>query len=94
MKDDVIKLFDDKEDNIGKEVFGNIESVSQTEYFQASQSGLKPQYKIVISEYDYENETIARYNSQVFAIYRTFLRNDEHIELYLTLKAGVHHGSG
>lgn len=99
MRDDIINLVSTTmiEDSIGnqtdietsKEVFCTIESISQSEYFQASQNGLKPQLKITMCEFDYSGETIAEYDEKKYAIYRTFIKNDERIELYLTGKAGV-----
>jgi SPP1 family predicted phage head-tail adaptor len=99
LRDDIINLISTSivDDDIGnqipqevsKEVFCTIESISQSEYFQASQSGLKSQFKITISEFDYDGETITEYNSKRFTIYRTYLKNDERIELYLATKAGV-----
>lgn len=99
MRDDIAYLISKSiiEDDIGnqieqetsKEVFCTVESISQSEYFQASQSGLKPQLKLTICEFDYSGETVVEYNLKRYSIYRTFLRNDEHIELYLTEKAGV-----
>lgn len=98
MRDDVAYLISTQitEDEIGnqieqevpKEVFCTMESVSQSEFFQAAQNGLKPQLKITISEFDYSGETVIEYHKR-YSIYRTFLRNDERIELYLTEKAGV-----
>jgi SPP1 family predicted phage head-tail adaptor len=99
MRDDIAYLISKTivEDEIGnqieqeeeKEVFCTVESITQSEYFQASQSGLKPQIKLTMSEFDYSGEAEVEYNTKRYAIYRTFLRNDEHIELYLTEKAGV-----
>ena len=99
MRDDVIRLvsFTIVEDKIGnqieqetlKQVFCTVESISQSEYFQGSQSGLKPQIKVTICEFDYSNEIEVEYNLKRYAVYRTYLRNDERIELYLTIKAGV-----
>lgn len=85
------------EDDIGnqieqetlKEVYCTVESISQSEYLQTFLSGLKPQIKITICWFDYSDEEIIKYNDKRYSIYRTYLRNDERIELYLTTKAGV-----
>jgi SPP1 family predicted phage head-tail adaptor len=99
LRDDIAYLISATitEDDIGnqieqetkKEVFCTVESITQSEYFQASQSGLKPQLKLTMSEFDYSGETLVEYNSKRYSVYRTFLRNDEHIELYFRVKAGV-----
>lgn len=71
-----------------KTVFADIQSISQKEFFQAGQSGLKPQYKILIWGFEYSGETAVELDSKRYSVYRTFLRNDEKIELYLTEKVG------
>jgi SPP1 family predicted phage head-tail adaptor len=99
MRDDIINLcsMGITKDEIGNqiptpsstEVFCTVESISQSEYFQASQKGLKPQLKITMWEFDYSGETTIEWNTKKYTVYRTYLRNDERIELYLTTKAGV-----
>ena len=99
MKDETIKLISSviAPDDIGnqieqetsREVFCTVESISQSEYFRASQSGMNPQVKVTMIEYDYSGEITVEYNSKKYSVYRTFLRNDERIELYLTQKTGV-----
>ncbi len=99
MRDEIISLISTSivaddignqiEQEVSKEVFCTIESISQAEYFSASQSGLKSQFKVTIFEFDYNGATIVDYNSKRYSVYRTYLRNDERIELYLASKAGV-----
>ena len=72
-----------------KSVFGSVESVSQNEFFSAGQSGFRADRKVTIWGFEYANETIAEIDSVRYSVYRTFLRNDEKIELYLTKKVGV-----
>lgn len=71
-----------------KTVFADIQSISQNEFFKAGQSGLKPQYKILIWGFEYNGETAIELDGKKYSVYRTFLRNDEKIELYLTEKVG------
>ena len=99
MTDDVIKLIGITvvKDSIGnqvkqeipKEVFCTIESITRAKFYQASQSGLKAQIKAVVCEFDYSGESLVEYASKRYSVYRTFTRNDERIELYLTMKAGI-----
>jgi len=72
-----------------KEVFCEFESVTQSEFFSASQQGFKSEFKIITSEFDYEDEQIAVFKTKRYAIYRTFLRKDDKINLYLAQKVGV-----
>ena len=71
-----------------KTVFADVQSISQNEFFKAGQTGLKPQYKILIWCFEYDGENAVELNGERYTIYRTFLRADEKIELYLTQKVG------
>lgn len=91
MRDDIITLVwplsggqEDKTD-----VFGRIESVSQSEFFAAAQNGLKPQYKVTLWEHDYNDQPIVIVNDKRYSVYRTYNRTDQKIELYLDGKIGV-----
>ena len=72
-----------------KEIFCEYESVTQSEYFAASQQGLKAEYKLKVHEFDYDDEQIAVFRGKRYSIYRTYLGKTEIIELYLGVKAGV-----
>jgi hypothetical protein len=72
-----------------RELFCEYESVRQSEFFAASQQGLKAEYKLLVNEFDYEGEEIAVFKTKRYSIYRTYLGKDENIELYLGIKAGV-----
>lgn len=75
---------------VTREVFARIESVSQSEFFEAARIGLTPSYKAVLSfAEDYGGEEIAEYNGQRYAIYRTFVTAAGQIELYLKRETGV-----
>ena len=45
-----------------REVFAEVKSISQSEYYTAAQSGIKPAYKFVLADYyDYDDEDIVKY---------------------------------
>lgn len=69
-------------------VFANKKSVSQSEFFNAGQVGLKPQYlfEIRLSEYGGEGELV--FNNKSYSIYRTYEKG-ENIELYCEARLGV-----
>lgn len=71
-----------------KTVFADVQSISQSEFFKAGQTGFKPQHKILIWGFEYDGENAIELNGERYKIYRTFLRADEKIELYLTQKVG------
>lgn len=91
MRDDIITLVwplsGGKEDKT--DVFGRIESVGQSEFFAAAQNGLKPQYKVTLWEHDYDGQTIVIVSGKRYSVYRTYIRPDQKIELYLDGKIGV-----
>lgn len=86
-------------DNIGNpiieetetEVFVDVLSVSQSEFFNAGQNGLKPEYKMILFTYDYGLQDKVKYNDKFYSVYRTY-QNGDKTELYLTAKVGVTYG--
>lgn len=65
------------------DVFAQVYSVSQAEFFNAGKEGLKPAavYAVRMMEYDGQDEI--EVNKERFVIYRTFMRSDGRIELYV-----------
>jgi hypothetical protein len=88
--DDIITLVWQTEDGEEKtEVMASVESVSQSEFFAAAQTGFKAQYKVSFWENDYDGQPLVEVGNGRYTVYRTYSRNDQKIELYLTDKAGV-----
>ena len=71
------------------DVFCNVQSISQSEWYQGGQNGLKPEYKITMFAPDYSGQKEVELNGVKYGVYRTYLRQDENIELYLERKVGV-----
>lgn len=71
------------------EIFAEKSSVSQTEFFSAGQSNLKPQLMFKVWQFEYNNEQELIHDNQSYVIYRTYLRTDEKIELYCEKRVGV-----
>lgn len=72
-----------------REVFCQMKSVSQSEFFGAGQLGLKPEYKAVMTTpLDYGGEEIAEYEGERYAVYRTYAPDGGQLELYLKREAG------
>ena len=76
-----------------RNVFCNISSVTASEFFEAGAVGISPEYRVTMFLYDYENEEIAELNGVRYGIYRTYIAQNETIELYLERKAGVSSGT-
>lgn len=73
-----------------REVFCQVHSISQKEFFKAGEQGLKPQFRFTIANYaDYQGEKIVVYHGVEHAVYRTYIRGTEEIELYAEEKVGL-----
>jgi hypothetical protein len=76
-----------------REVFCREASVGQKEFYQAQAVGMKPEIKLILSDYlDYEGEQLARYTPkgqrepQLFRVLRTY-RDGQELELVLYREA-------
>lgn len=63
--------------------------VSQSEFYSAGQIGISADFEFIISQFDYDGETMLTYNGQNLRIYRKYERNDNEIELYCEYAAGL-----
>ena len=72
-----------------RKVFAEVTSVGQSEWFEGGRQGLNPQYRFRMFSYDYQGESLLKYNNTIYSIYRTYVDKDEIIELYTELKKGV-----
>lgn len=70
-------------------VFCNVSSVSAAEFFDGGRNGLNPQFRMTMFFGDYEGETILEYNGATYAIYRTYQRKTDELELYVERKGGT-----
>ena len=63
-------------------VMCTVESVSRNEYYNALNAGVQPEYvfKIALAE-DYRNERIVKYRGQKFRVIRTYMTDDDGIEI-------------
>ena len=77
-----------------REVFVQVDSISQSEFYDAGRNGLNPEYRFRMFNGDYEGEELCEYNGQTYAIYRTYLRRDDTIELYVERKGGSNGTNG
>ena len=97
-RSDIIKLISVKrtQDEYGvwreelkyKQVFCSVQSITQTEFFEAGRNGLNPAFKFTIFFDDYENEPMVEYKGLTYSVYRTYLRKTDTLELYVERKGG------
>lgn len=71
-----------------KEVFCEVYSISQNEFFSAGKEGFRPSFRFDIFFDDYEGEQIVEYNGKRYFIYRTYQRDDT-MELYVEMRVGI-----
>lgn len=69
-------------------VFAYVSSVGMNEFYQAGIQGMKPEYRFLIWATEYNNEELLTYNDAVYSIYRTYLRDDGRVELYVEKRKG------
>ena len=72
-----------------KQVYCQVDSITQSEFFEGGRNGLNPSYKFVVFFGDYNNEPIVEYKDEIYAVYRTYLRRDDMIEIYVERKGGT-----
>ena len=71
-------------------VFADVSSVSQAEFFSGGRIGLQPSLKVVIYDFEYNDEPIVRFNNKLYSVYRTFYVNGtDRVELYLEERGGT-----
>lgn len=84
-QDDLGEWTETRKDNY---VFAMIESVSASEFYNASLQGLKAEYRAVIWIVEYHGEELVEMFGKIYNVYRTYRRDDGRIELYLNEKKG------
>lgn len=70
------------------EVFALVQSVTMYEFYQAGLEGMKPDYRFHVWLSEYNDQELVDYKGKRYEIYRTYIRNDGRIELYVNEKKG------
>lgn len=84
------------QDNLGvwvstqteRKVYCQVDSVSQSEWFEGGRAGLNPALRFRMFRYDYNNEDTIIYNGQEYRIYRSYFSKTDTIDLYTELRKG------
>lgn len=71
-----------------RNVYGQISSVSASEFFAAGQNGFKPEYRLTMFGPDYQGEQLVRIGGIVYQVYRIYKGRKDSLELYLERRAG------
>lgn len=70
-------------------VFCQVQSVTRNEFFEGGRNGLNPEYVFTMFNGDYAGESIVEYDGKTYAVYRTYLRRTDTIELYCERNGGT-----
>lgn len=62
---------------IKRQVFCDVNSIRQSEFYQAHTIGLKPELYFVVWALDYQGEQSIEYNSVRYEVLRTYQKNDK-----------------
>ena len=71
-----------------REVFCLVGGIYEKEYYNAQQSGIKAQCKVIVPMVDYEDEVLVEYGGKQYSVYRKYPINDTY-ELYLREDVGT-----
>lgn len=72
-----------------RQVPAEIHSASRAEFSQAGQLGISAAYTAIVLSGNYNGEQVCLFDGDRYAIYRTYEREDEQIELYLQREVGA-----
>ena len=72
-----------------REVFCQVDSVTQSEFFEGGRNGLNPEYRFTMFYADYQGERTVEYKQKMYGIYRTYQPRTDIIELYAERKGGT-----
>ena len=76
-----------------KEVYCDVKSITQTEWFNAGRNGIEhPAFVFIINRNEYDGEEAVLFNGQQYGVYRTYEAKNENLELYCEAKGGLHVG--
>lgn len=76
-------------------ILAEVGSVSQTEFFSGGRSGFQPSLKVVIYDFEYNDEPIVKVHfsdskTKLYSVYRTYgVKGSDKLELYLEEKEGT-----
>lgn len=84
----------ERQSTSSREVFCKVSSVTRSEFFGAGRSGLNPELVFTVFRGDYSGEPLIRYHGRDYSIYRTYMTDDDYLELYAQRKGGTNGTTG
>jgi SPP1 family predicted phage head-tail adaptor len=70
-------------------VFCRVDSVTRSEFFEGGRNGLNPEFRFIVFAHDYHGEAVVKYKGRTYGVYRTYLGEEDNIELYAERKGGI-----
>ena len=70
-------------------VFCDVRSATASEFFEGGRNGLNPALTFTMFRHDYNGETVVEYEGNRYAVYRTYVRRGDDIELHVERKGGT-----
>lgn len=64
-----------------REVLCEVKSISQTEFYQAAQTQLRPELKVIMDKEDYQKEVRLQYDDEDYKVIRRYKTDGNEIEL-------------
>ena len=72
-----------------RDVFCQVDSITQSEFFEAGRNGLNPEYRFRIFAGDYDGERTVMFHGLRYGVYRTYMERTDTLELYVERKGGT-----
>lgn len=66
-----------------------VESISQSEFYEAGQAGIEAEFVFVVNPIEYAKELRLEYDGALYRIYRTYRRKMDELELYASREKGL-----
>lgn len=71
------------QEELEKVVFVKQKSIGQAEFYRAFATGLKPELKLELKKFEYDNQRKIKFRNKTYSVIRTFSNNENTIELIL-----------
>lgn len=76
------------ETEVKTDVFATVQSVTMYEFYEAGREGMKPGYRFHVWMTEYDDQELVEYKDKRYRVYRTYIRKDGRIELYVNEQKG------
>ena len=68
------------------EVFCGEIAITEREFYDAAQTGIRPETAVIVNSMDYDGQEKVSFNGMIYSVLRRYPRVDEFTELYLQRK--------